>query len=277
MDTNNAAASANVDVYLYLPDTGWVLFMCIPRARLGKLCLVPVKWLQFVCSYAYGADGDIFSGINDDEIMTDAGSEEEEEEPVAEGHDKPEEDTPKIPVDQETILGPATPLEQIPATCYFWSIDAPRVMDLEMITDRKTTKSISSTDPGFVNRESWVSFSVKDRDGDTCVFHASVLKEVSRVSVQACHIFPHAKGDAYVKSLECYHEVPEEDCMNTVETPLNVVCIKDTFHTYLAKAYASILPVRRLEQAGIALTARTGSEPLPFQGGRGLHSKATLL
>ncbi|KAJ7355711.1 hypothetical protein DFH08DRAFT_506427 [Mycena albidolilacea] len=129
-------------------------------------------------------------------------------------------------------------------------IDVPQVLDLQMISDRNST-----SDTGFLNRES----RVKERDGDTCVFHASIPIEVSRDCVLACHFVPHSKGDEYVKCLERFHEVPQEDQMHTVETPWNVICVKDSWRTYLTKARAAILlvPNRFLSNEDIDFTPKS--------------------
>ncbi|KAJ6606542.1 hypothetical protein DFH09DRAFT_1120528 [Mycena vulgaris] len=182
--------------------------------------------------------------------------EEEEEEPaVEENHgESGEEPVPKVPVDETTILSPAAPLEELPAACYFWSRYAPRVLDLQMISDRKST-----SDTGSLDREFRLPPSVKERDGDTCVFHASIPEEVSRDCVQAWHFVPHSKGDEYVKCLERFHEVPQKDQMHTVETPWNVVCMKDSWHTYVTKARAAILlvPNRFLSKEDIDFTPKS--------------------
>lgn len=129
-----------------------------------------------------------------------------------------------------------------------------------MISERKST-----SDSGFLNREPRLPSNVKERDGDTCVFHASVLKEVSRDCVQACHFVPHSKGNElrsffpwpllpcllsmqYLECLERFHEVPQEDRMHSVDTPWNVICLKDSWHKYVTKARAAILLMRSLEQ-----------------------------
>lgn len=129
-----------ITLLMYLPEVGWITLICIPRAKLGELCLTPVKWLRYFASNAYGADGEIYSrGYTDEdaegdeimtdedadkeEVMTDVQSEEEEEEPAVvkdHGESKEEPVLPKVPVDQTTILISAQ-LEEIPAICYFWS------------------------------------------------------------------------------------------------------------------------------------------------------------
>ncbi|KAJ6568403.1 hypothetical protein DFH09DRAFT_1155299 [Mycena vulgaris] len=84
---DNATASDEITLVMYLPECGWITLICIPRAKLGELCLTPVQWLRYFGSNAYGADGDIFSQVysdaNEDEIMADMLSEEEEEEEPA--------------------------------------------------------------------------------------------------------------------------------------------------------------------------------------------------
>ncbi|KAJ7052138.1 hypothetical protein C8F01DRAFT_1376223 [Mycena amicta] len=193
----------DISLVMYLPEKGWTTFISIPRVKLGQMCLAPVKWLRYIGSYAYGADGDIFSRLcpnaTEDEIMAD------------------------VPVDEATMLNPVAPLEELPAVCYFWSKYAPRVMDLRMTSDRKTTNASSNSDSGSFNREAWLAFLVKARDGDTCAFHASIPTHVSRALVQACHLIPQSKGNAYVEHLERFHEVPQEDQMNTVESSRNIV------------------------------------------------------
>jgi hypothetical protein len=131
---DNAAAPVEerdeITLSMYLPECGWVTLICLPRAKLGELCLTPVKWLRYFASNVYGADGEIFSEVcsdddgNEDETMTDVGSEEQEEEKPAVGKnhgESGEEPAPTAPVDETTILSPAAPLEEIPAICYFWS------------------------------------------------------------------------------------------------------------------------------------------------------------
>ncbi|KAJ7488996.1 hypothetical protein FB451DRAFT_1552917 [Mycena latifolia] len=263
---DNAAAPVgerdDITLRMYLPEHGWLTLICIPRAKLGELCLTPVKWLLYFASNVYGADGEIFSKVysddaaDEDEIMTDVGSEEEEQQQpaVEENHgESGEEPAPKAPVEETTILSPAALLEEIPAICYFWSKYAPRVLDLQMISDRKSTKSTSDT--GW---ESRLPPSVKERDGDTCVFHASIPEEVSRDCVQACHFVPQSKGNEYVECLERFHEVSPEDQMHVVDTSLNVICMKDSWHRYVTKARAAILlvPNRFLSKEDIKFTAK---------------------
>jgi len=257
---DNAAASVEITLVMYLPERGWITLICIPRAKLGELCLTPVQWLRFFGSNVYGADGDIFSQVysdaNEDEIMADVLS--EEEQAVEENHgESGEEPAPKVPVDETTILSPAAPLEELPAACYFWSKYAPRVLDLQMISDRQST-----SDTDFLNRQSRLPPSVKERDGDTCIFHASIPGEVSRDCVQACYFVPHSKGDEYVKCLERFHEVPQKDQMHTVETPWNVVCMKDSWHRYVTRARAAILlvPNRFLSKEDVNFTAKSRFE-----------------
>ncbi|KAJ7654798.1 GMC oxidoreductase-domain-containing protein [Mycena rosella] len=76
-DQPDNAAFFKIILVMYLPELGWRTLICIPRARLGKLCLTPVRWLRFFGSNVYGADGDIFSqgnsDANEDEIMADGG------------------------------------------------------------------------------------------------------------------------------------------------------------------------------------------------------------
>ncbi|KAJ6538437.1 hypothetical protein DFH09DRAFT_1176879 [Mycena vulgaris] len=194
--------------------------------------------------------------------MTDVGSEEEEEEPPVEenygeavstpnsnSNSNPPCDyemgegelgeeqvlpPPKVPVDETTILSAVTPLEDIPAVCYFWSKYC------------KSTKSTSAT--GSLDREPKLPLKVRERDRNNCVFHASLSEQVSHLSLHACHFIPHAKGDDYVKRLVRNHEVPLEDQMRVVDTPLNAVCMKDTWHKYVTRAVAAILLVRSLQQ-----------------------------
>ncbi|KAJ6568224.1 hypothetical protein DFH09DRAFT_1155022 [Mycena vulgaris] len=190
--------------------------------------------------------------------MTDVGSEEEEEEepPVEENHGEevstPNSNSnsnppcdyemgegelgeekvlppPKVPVDETTILSAVIPLEGIPAVCYFWSKYC------------KSTKSTSAT--GSLDREPKLPLKVRERDRNNCVFHASLSEQVSHLSLHACHFIPHAKGDDYVKRLVRNHEVPLEDQMRVVDTPLNAVCMKDTWHKYVTRAVAAILLV----------------------------------
>ncbi|KAJ7066134.1 hypothetical protein C8F01DRAFT_1122286 [Mycena amicta] len=228
----------DITLVMYLPEKGWTTFISIPRVKLGQICLAPVKWLRYIGSYAYGADGDIFSRVfpnaNEDKMMAD------------------------VPVDEAMMLSLVASLEELPAVCYFWSKYAPRVMDLRMTSDRKTTNASSNSDSGSFNREAWLAFLVKARDGDTCAFHASIPTHVSRALVQACHLIPQSKGDAYVEHLERFHEVPQEDQMNTVESSRNIVCMQLVWHIYMAKSWAAILhvPNRFLSKDDIAFTSQ---------------------
>ncbi|KAJ7132282.1 hypothetical protein C8R44DRAFT_46863 [Mycena epipterygia] len=210
---DNAAAPVEerneITLHMYLPEVGWFTLICIPRAKLRELCLTPVKWLRYFASNVYGADGEIFSQRYSDEIMTDVGSEEKEEEPaVEENHGESGEESVlpllKVPVDETTILSPAAPLEEIPAICYFWSkfADAPRVLDLQMISNRKSTKSASDT--GSLNRGSLLPPKVKERDRNNCVFHASISEQVSYVTVQACHFVPNEVRSFFPSYLAYY-------------------------------------------------------------------------
>ncbi|KAJ7267665.1 hypothetical protein B0H12DRAFT_1229953 [Mycena haematopus] len=252
----NAAAPVEepgeITLCMYLPERGWLTIICIPRAKLVELCLNPVKWLRYIAFNVYGADGDIFSKVNSDDdadedaTMTDVGSDEQEEPPLKE----------EPPVDETTILSPATPLEEIPVICYFWSKYAPPVSDLQMISDRKSTKP--TLDPGSLSRNSRLLRSVKERDGDDCVFNASLGRQTAPLLVQACHFVPHSKGDEYIERLERFHEVPLEDQMHVVDTPLNIISMKVTCHMLVTRAVAAILPVpnRFLSKEDIKFTAK---------------------
>ncbi|KAJ7615102.1 hypothetical protein DFH06DRAFT_1146157 [Mycena polygramma] len=281
-DSGNAAEKLILDpqqdppditLYMYLPERSWTKTICIPRDKLGLLCRNPVKWLRFFGSNLYGADGEIYSkahddpeedktifddeddmsdeedeedeaeaaDVNEDETMADV--EEEEKVPAAEGSHNESREGPaskKPPVDQATILSYTACLEKIPAVCYFWSKYAPRVLDLQMISDRKSTKQ--STSSTGSKRDTRIPTIVKKRD-QTCVFHASTSHTASLDLVEACHIVPFSKGDEYVQHLEHYHEVPEEDQMGTVETPLNIISMKDSWHTYVSRSRAVIMLV----------------------------------
>ncbi|KAJ7906266.1 hypothetical protein B0H13DRAFT_2333600 [Mycena leptocephala] len=62
----------------------------------------------------------------------------------------------------------------------------------------------------------------------------------------------------YVERLERYHEVSLEDPMRVVNTSLNVICMKDSWHKYVDRSLVAILPVpnRFLSKEDINFTAK---------------------
>lgn len=52
----------------------------------------------------------------------------------------------------------------------------------------------------------------------------------------------------YVERLESFHDVPPEDQMHVVDSPMNAICMKDSWHKYVTRGRAAILLVRSLEQ-----------------------------
>lgn len=121
-----------------------------------------------------------------------------------------------------------------------------------------------TSDAGSLNREYLLPSKVKERDRHNCVFHAGVSIQVSHITVEVCHLVPHSKRNEvrsfcpwsllpcllsmqYAERLKRYHEVPLEDQMRVVNTSLNAICMKDSWHKYVDRSLVAILPVRSLE------------------------------
>ncbi|KAJ7771819.1 hypothetical protein B0H16DRAFT_1514855 [Mycena metata] len=253
----NSATQNDVTLHLFLPERGWLKLIIIPRTILDSLARCPIQWLRYIGSNVYGADGEIYSEtttvsketrrLEDDDQRGKYGDQDEDEiESSPPGNTTATElsdsniadpSSLRIPIKAESLLDHTLLLKDLPDDCYFWAPYAPKVLDLTLILDR------TSFSTGGRARDSRVTAHCKVRDRHQCVFHATAGHDVAQDSVQAAHLIPHSKTDDYVEQLENFYSVPDAERIWVVDTPWNILCVKDTWHKFIGRGKAGALPV----------------------------------